>query len=222
MPKLIVALDCEIDRLKDIVKKVYKKTNFFKIGPILFVKYGVELIKFLKDYNSSIFLDLKLHDIPNTVEKTIKTINEMGVYSVSLHISGGFKMLEAAVSSKGKLKLWGVSILTSIDMLEYAKLGYRYSLNHQVLHFARIAKKVGLDGIISSPNELYYLKKNIDDLSFITPSIRLGEIDNDDQKRFVTPKKAVELGSDYLIVGRPITSSKDPLGVVERIIEEMR
>ncbi|MEF3279403.1 MAG: orotidine-5'-phosphate decarboxylase [Elusimicrobiota bacterium] len=223
MAKLIIALDCEINRAKEIVKEVYKKNNFFKVGPVLFVNHGLEIIEFLKKYDSKIFLDLKLHDIPNTVEKAVENISRLGVYSLSVHACGGKEMLKACVGAAGKkLKIWGVTILTSIDVFEYSSLGFRYSLEHQVAHFARLLKSAGVDGIISSPREMYYLKKIINDIDFITPSIRLSTTkDIDDQKRFMTPKKAVEWGSDYLVVGRPITQSKNPLEVVDKIIEEI-
>jgi orotidine-5'-phosphate decarboxylase len=216
--EIIVALDCDIDRAKFVVEKIGNEVDIFKVGPVIFLRYWKDIIDFLNKKNKKIFLDLKFFDIPNTVKKTIENLSKLNIYSLSLHISGGPSMLNAAKEVAGDIKLWGVTILTSIDKLEYAKLGYRYSLEHQVLHYARIAKECLLDAIVSSPRELPYLKKRISGLKFVTPSIRLEET-NDDQKRFVTPYEAKKLGSDYIVVGRPIIESKDPLSVVKKIKE---
>ncbi len=221
MAELIVALDCEIEKAKEIVKRVSPFVNFFKVGPVLFVKNGKEILDFLSENNKKIFLDLKFHDIPNTVKKAIENLSSFNVYSVSVHISGGPNMLKAAREAVGNIKIWGVSILTSIDNHEYAKIGYRYSLQHQVLHFARMAKECGVDGVVSSPQELYYLKKKIDGIKFITPSIRLEKDEDSDQKRFLTPKQAVMLGSDYLVIGRPVISSEKPEVMIQKIFKEM-
>jgi orotidine-5'-phosphate decarboxylase len=220
--KIIVALDCDIERAKFIIEKIHKDVDIFKVGPVMFVRYPKEILDILAQKELKVFLDLKLFDIPNTVKKTIENIRNLNVnvYSISLHIAGGFSMLESAKSVSGDIKLWGVSILTSIDEIEYAKLGYRYSLQHQVLHYARIAKKCNLDAIITSPRELRYLSKMISGIKFVTPSIRLDKSD-DDQKRYLTPLEAKKLGSDYIVIGRPVTESTDPCGVIKRIKEMM-
>lgn len=222
MTELIVALDCDIKKAKDIINKTESKVNFFKIGPVMFVKYGKEILDYLSSKNKKIFLDLKLHDIPNTVKKTVENITDLNVYSVSVHISGGTDMIKAAVEGgKDKIKIWGVSILTSIDHIQYSNIGFRYSLEHQVVHFSKLAKDSGAHGIVASPKELYYLKKKIKGLEFITPSIRLDNVAKDDQKRFVTPKEAFLLGADYIVVGRPITDSEDPGLVADKIISDL-
>jgi len=216
--KIILALDCDIEKAKFIVEKTKNDVDIFKIGPVMFVKYGKEIIDFLNKNNLKIFLDLKLFDIPNTVKKTVENLSKFNIYSLSLHIAGGFSMLKAAREAANNIKLWGVTILTSIDKLEYAKLAYRYSLEHQVLHYARLAKKCMLDGIVSSPREVSYLKGRVSGLRFITPSIRLEKRD-DDQKRCVTPLEAKKLGSDYIVIGRPVTESREPDNVVRKIKE---
>lgn len=222
MTEVIIALDCEIERAKEIIKKTEDKINFYKIGPVMFVKYGKDILDYISSRDKKIFLDLKLHDIPNTVAKTVENVVDFNVYSVSVHVSGGSDMIKAAVDAgKDKVKIWGISILTSIDHIQYSKIGFRYSLEHQVVHFSKIAKGAGADGIVASPKELYYLKKKINGIKFITPSIRPDAESVDDQKRFVTPALASKLGADYIVVGRPVTQSENPSEIVKNIIKDM-
>lgn len=223
MAELIVALDCEKDKAKWLVDLLSKKVRIFKIGPVLFIKEGPKIIEWMNSKGVSVFLDLKLHDIPNTVRSAIKGLKDLNIYSLTVHISGGPTMLKAAVEgSEGKIKIWGVSILTSIDKYEYSKISFRYSLEKQVLHFSKIAKDIGIDGIVVSPRELTYISNFIKGINFITPSIRFDTIENDDQKRYMSPKDAVRYGANYIVVGRPIIESKDPYEVVERIYKEMK
>ncbi|MGC9070890.1 MAG: orotidine-5'-phosphate decarboxylase [Elusimicrobiales bacterium] len=219
---IIVALDCDYEKAKRIVEILSDRVRIFKIGSVLFVK-NYRIIEFVISRNCSVFLDLKLFDIPNTVRNTVKNLIDMNIYSLSVHIAGGPSMLRAAKeSAEDKIKIWGVSILTSIDAHEYSRIGFRYSLEHQVLHFARIAEEVGIDGVISSPRELYYLKRFIKKLKFITPSIRLEkDVFYDDQRRFMTPCEAVKAGADYIVVGRPVIDSPDPRKAIETIIEDI-
>lgn len=221
--ELIVALDLELEDCEKIIKTLKNKVKYYKIGPVLFIKYGLKAIELVKKYYGEVFLDLKLHDIPNTVQQAIENANKLDIYSISVHLSGGPKMLKAAIKAAKKLKIWGVTILTSIDLIEYHQIGFRYSLQKQVQHLAKIGKENGIDGIIASPQELYYLRKTLgDDLKIITPSIRLEEkYENDDQKRFLTPAKVRELGADFIVVGRPIIQAKDPLKVAEIILNEI-
>lgn len=221
--EIIVALDCEIDKAKNIVDILKDRISIFKIGPVLFTRYGFSFIEWINLKGCRVFLDMKLHDIPNTVKNTVKNLKNTGIYSLSVHISGGISMLEAAKEgSDGKIKIWGVSILTSIDHFEYSKIGFRYSLEHQVLHFAKIAQSCAIDGIVCSPRELGYVKKYINGLKFITPSIRLKSESNfGDQKRFMTPSQACKAGADYIVIGRPVTESNNPLSVIDDIKGEI-
>lgn len=222
--ELIVALDLELDACQSLVKQLKGLVKFYKIGPVLFMKEGQKAIEMVKKYDGEVFLDLKLHDIPNTVEQAIENANKLGIYSISVHLSGGPKMLKAAIKAARKLKIWGVTILTSLDLIEYHKIGFRYSLQKQVKHLATIGQETGVDGIIASPQELYYLRKTLgEELKIITPSIRLEEkYENDDQQRFLTPKKAKELGADFIVVGRPIIQAKDPVKATEFILNEIK
>ncbi|NLH40019.1 MAG: orotidine-5'-phosphate decarboxylase [Elusimicrobia bacterium] len=221
MAELIIALDCDIKRAEEVVECVGGRVNFFKVGPVMFIRYGRSIIDFLVSKNLKVFLDLKLHDIPNTVSTAIKNAADMGVYSISVHTLGGSEMLEKAVAvARGSIKLWGITVLTSMMDEDLIKIGIKKSVNEEVLNLAKLAKCCGVDGIVSSARDLDYIKKDISGLKFITPSIRLMD-SGDDQKRFTSPSFAVEHGSDYLVVGRPVIESNEPLKAVEKILEEM-
>lgn len=221
MAELIIALDCDIKRAEEVVECVGRRVNFFKVGPVMFIRYGRSIIDFLVSKNLKVFLDLKLHDIPNTVSTAIKNAADMGVYSISVHTLGGSEMLEKAVAAaRGSIKLWGITVLTSMMDEDLIKIGIKKSVNEEVLNLAKLAECCGVDGIVSSARDLDYIKKDISGLKFITPSIRLMD-SGDDQKRFTSPCFAVEHGSDYLVVGRPVIESNEPLKVVEKILEEM-
>lgn len=221
MAELIIALDCDIKRAEEIVECVGERVNFFKVGPVMFIRYGRSIIDFLLSKNLKVFLDLKLHDIPNTVSNAVKNAADMGVYSISIHTLGGSEMLEKAVAAaRGSIRLWGITVLTSMMDEDLIRIGIKKSVNEEVLNLAKIAECCGLDGIVSSARDLDYIRKEISGLKFITPSIRLLD-SGDDQKRFTSPRFAIEHGSDYLVVGRPVIESNEPLKTVEKILEEM-
>ena len=221
MAELIIALDCDIKRAEEIVECVGERVNFFKVGPVMFIRYGRSIIDFLLSKSLKVFLDLKLHDIPNTVSNAVKNAADMGVYSISIHTLGGSEMLEKAVAAaRGSIRLWGITVLTSMMDEDLIRIGIKKSVNEEVLNLAKLAKCCGVDGIVSSARDLDYIKKDISGLKFITPSIRLMD-SGDDQKRFTSPRFAIEHGSDYLIVGRPVIESNEPLKTVEKILEEM-
>ncbi len=223
--ELITALDLELDEAQELVKTLSKDVKYYKIGPVLFMRHGLKAIEMVKKYGGEVFLDLKLHDIPNTVKEAIENANKLGIYSISMHILGGPTMLKAGINAAKKLKIWGVTILTSIDLIEFHRIGFRYSLEKQVQHLAKLANETELDGVIASPRELYYLRNTLGEkIKIITPSIRMGSTQKDpfdDQKRFLTPKEAKEKGADFIVVGRPITQAKDPLKAAREILKEI-
>ncbi|NLI09347.1 MAG: orotidine-5'-phosphate decarboxylase [Elusimicrobia bacterium] len=223
--ELITALDLELDKAEEIVKKLSKDVKYYKIGPVLFMRHGVKAIDMVKKHGGEVFLDLKLHDIPNTVKEAIENANKLGIYSISMHILGGPTMIKAGINAAKKLKIWGVTILTSIDLIEFHRIGFRYSLEKQVQHLAKLANETQVDGVIASPRELYYLRQTLGEkIRIITPSIRMeasGKDPWDDQKRFLTPKEAKERGADFIVVGRPITQSKNPLKAAQEILKEI-
>ena len=193
-----------------------------KVGKELFTAAGPSIVKNLNDRGFDIFLDLKFHDIPNTVAKAIGTAADLGVWMANVHASGGSRMMSAAkraLDSKGsEMLLIGVTVLTSMDASDLEEVGVRRNPSAQVLHLAELAKNSGLDGVVCSAQEAKLLKESLGPaFKLVTPGIRLANSAADDQRRILTPADAVALGSDYLVIGRPITQSTDPLATLSEI-----
>ena len=203
--KIFIALDTnKISKAKKIIKET--QTNTIKIG----YKFGLEFINskngrpfISKNKNKVTFLDLKLHDIPNTCASAVKAIKDLKVNYLTIHISSGLEALKAAKRVSGKIKLVGVSTLTSIDNYSLKQIGYDKKLKKLVVHQAQLANKAKLDAIVCSAQEVKYVKK-VFKKEIITPGIRFNSNKND-QKRIMTPKEAFKNGSDWLVIGRPIT-----------------
>ena len=193
-----------------------------KVGKELFTAAGPSIVKNLSDRGFDIFLDLKFHDIPNTVAKAIVAAADLGVWMANVHASGGSRMMSAAkkaLDSKGsEMLLIGVTVLTSMDASDLEEVGVRRNPSAQVLHLAELAKNSGLDGVVCSAQEAKLLKESLGPaFKLVTPGIRLANSAADDQRRILTPADAVALGSDYLVIGRPITQSTDPLATLSEI-----
>ena len=193
-----------------------------KVGKELFTAAGPSIVKNLSDRGFDIFLDLKFHDIPNTVAKAIGAAADLGVWMANVHASGGSRMMSAAkkaLDSKGsEMLLIGVTVLTSMDASDLEEVGVRRNPSAQVLHLAGLAKNSGLDGVVCSAQEAKLLKESLGPaFKLVTPGIRLANSAADDQRRILTPADAVALGSDYLVIGRPITQSTDPLATLSEI-----
>ncbi len=218
--KIIVALDSNnFSEIENLVKSLKKDVFAFKIGYQFFFNFG--LIGYKKIYSicPKIFLDLKLHDIPNTVKNGLEALNKIKPILTTIHISGGDEMMKSSVRDKKFTKILGVSILTSIDSKQTKKFYNQKNVSFLVKKFAKLAKKNGLDGVICSPKEIKVIRK-VTGKNFIivTPGIRLkNKIKSDDQKRVETPEKAIEMGANYLVIGRPITKSKNPLKTLKEI-----
>lgn len=218
--KIIVALDSEhLNKTIRLVEILKNDVYAFKIGYQFFFNFGIDGYKKIFSICPRIFLDLKLHDIPNTVEKGIEALVKMKPLLTTIHISGGDKMMKVSKSIKKNTKILGVSILTSLDSRQTKKYYNQKNISILVKKFANYAKNNNIDGIVCSPNEIAYIRKEVGkNFIIVTPGIRLGnKIKSDDQKRVQTPKKAIFLGADYLVIGRPITKSKNPLKVLEDI-----
>ena len=218
--KIIVALDSKhLNKTINLAKTLKNDVYAFKIGYQFFFNFGLEGYKKIYSICPNIFLDLKLHDIPNTVEKGIEALVKMKPLLTTIHISGGDKMMKASKSIKKNTKILGVSILTSLDSRQTKKYYNQKNISILVKKFANYAKNNNIDGIVCSPNEIAYIRKEVGkNFIIVTPGIRLGnKIKSDDQKRVQTPKKAIFLGADYLVIGRPITKSKNPLKVLKDI-----
>ena len=206
--KIIVAIDeTDIVSLKNIIDSLDNEKCIIKIGSVAFNSIGHEAISFVSDKGFGIFLDLKLHDIPNTVKKSIKGLTSLPINMLTIHTSGGKDMMMAAMEavSGTEIKVFGVTVLTSLSNDDTNEIFQRTS-SEQVNAMLDLAEEAGIDGVVCSPHELALVSKR--NLLSITPGIRLQE-SNDDQKRVMTPREAADLGADYLVIGRPITASKD-------------
>ncbi len=232
--KLIVALDvADAKEAERWVEKLSPKVRIFKVGSILFTKEGPRVVEMIHKRKGEVFLDLKFHDIPNTVAEACRVATQLGVFMVNLHIVGGEKMLRETVSvvseesSKRKLRkplLLGVTLLTHLDKEALNDLGWNLSgeLEAEVVHLAKIAQSSGLDGVVCSPQEVQPVREACGSrFVIVTPGIRpVGSLLHD-QKRVSSPKEAVAAGAHYIVVGRPILESNDPLQMVDTILEEI-
>ena len=206
---IIVAIDeTNLERALGLVDNLDPKKCMLKIGSVTFNSIGKEIIFYVADKGFDIFLDLKLHDIPNTVKKSIQGLASLPIKMLTIHISGGKDMMMAAMEavSETQIKVFGVTALTSLSDDEINEIFQRTS-SEQVNAMLDLAESVGIDGIVCSPHELKLVKKRTKLLS-ITPGIRLQD-SNDDQKRVMTPKEAINLGADFLVIGRPITEAEN-------------
>tara|TARA_Y100001980_G_C14466450_1_gene247414 strand:+ start:202 stop:891 length:690 start_codon:yes stop_codon:yes gene_type:complete len=218
--KIIVALDNKnITKTIKLVKVLKKDVFAFKIGYQFFYNFGLEGYKKVYSICPKIFLDLKLHDIPNTVENGLEALFKMKPLFTTIHISGGDDMMLASGSNKKNTKILGVSILTSLDSDQTKKYYNQKNVSALVKKFAKAAKKNKLDGVVCSPQEIKYIRKEVGkNFIIVTPGIRISnKLESDDQKRVESPDKAVNLGANYLVIGRPITKAKDPLKTLKEI-----
>ena len=220
LKKIIIALDSDnFNETLKIVKNLKKEAFAFKIGYEFFLNFGLSGYKAIKEENANIFLDLKLHDIPNTVANGIKAIAKLNPYFTTIHLSGGDEMQKISSSFKINTKILGVSILTSLDSKQ-AKKYYNNNVEEIVSNFAKNALINKLDGIVCSPQEIATVKKITQNkLIIVTPGIRPinYEDSKDDQKRVMSPKEAINAGANYLVMGRPITKSTNPLKSLQSI-----
>ena len=218
---IIVAIDeNNFKKASELINKLDPKKCMVKIGSVAFNSIGHEIIYYAADHGFKIFLDLKLHDIPNTVKKSIQGLASLPIKMLTIHTSGGKEMMLAAMeaTSDTQIKVFGVTALTSLSDDEIDEIFQRTS-SEQVNAMLDLAESAGIDGIVCSPHELKLVKKRGTLLS-ITPGIRLQD-SNDDQKRVMTPKEAINLGADYLVIGRPITQSDDILETLEGIYNKI-
>ena len=218
--KVIVALDNNnLKKTLKLVKILKKEVYAFKIGYQFFFNFGLQGYKKIYSICPKIFLDLKLHDIPNTVGKGLEALLKLKPVFTTIHISGGDQMMQSTKKNKKITKILGVSILTSINSEQSKKYYNKLNIAQLVKKFAKAAKQNKIDGIVCSPKEIKYIRKEVgENFIIVTPGIRINNlIKNDDQERVETPKKAIEMGANFLVIGRPITESKDPLKVLKEI-----
>jgi orotidine-5'-phosphate decarboxylase len=209
MKKIILALDVyDLQKAENLVKETSSYIDVYKVGPILFLKVGKEIIKIIKDNGKEVFLDLKFHDIPATVKRSVELARELGVFSLTVHSIGGEEMLKVAASVENRPKIWAVTVLTS-----------QITIPEEVLRRAKLTKTCGIDGVISSPLEISLIKKECGkEFNVVTPGIRLAKT-NDDQERVATPETAIKEGADFIVIGRPILEAENSIEVVKNIYE---
>ncbi|CAM2887226.1 orotidine-5'-phosphate decarboxylase [Vibrio rarus] len=222
--KVIVALDYDNKtQALNFVDRIDPASCRLKVGKEMFTLFGPEFVKQLHQKGFSVFLDLKFHDIPNTCSKAVRAAAEMGVWMVNVHASGGERMMTASREilepyGKDRPLLIGVTVLTSMEQADLAGIGLNVEPKEQVLRLANLTKNSGLDGVVCSAQEAHFLKSDLGKaFKLITPGIRPAGADVGDQKRIMTPVDAIQAGSDYLVIGRPITQASNPAQVLEQI-----
>lgn len=221
---IVVALDFDNKQdAFDLVDRLDPELCRLKIGKEMFTHFGPEFVKEIHSKGFDVFLDLKFHDIPNTVAKAVKAAADLGVWMVNVHASGGTKMMKAAreilepYGDKAPL-LIAVTVLTSMSEEDLIDLGVTKSPADQVKFLAGLAHKAGMDGVVCSAQEASMLKQEYgQDFQLVTPGIRTADASTDDQKRIMTPEKAVDAGSDFLVIGRAITKSDNPIQTMKDI-----
>lgn len=220
MAVLCVALDVDKDKAQELIKVLRPYPVAFKVGPKLFLEAGSSIVRLVKESGREVFLDLKLHDIPNTVKLAVEEADSLGVDYLTLHALGGRKMLEWASLSSKRLKLLGVTLLTSHgeEYLRFLRSNFP-TLKDMVLYLADIAKESGLYGVVCSGEEVAQVKERTG-LFTVVPGIRVSQ-SRGDQVRVLTPEEAVRRGADMIVMGRDIYGSEDPAGVVEEVLERI-
>jgi orotidine-5'-phosphate decarboxylase len=231
--KLIVALDVDsADRALDLFETLRDVVGMFKIGSQLFTASGPDVVRRIVARGRRVFLDLKFHDIPNTVAAAGTEATRLGVSIFNVHASGGAEMMKRAAAAVDEVaireglarpKLIAVTLLTSLDENSLVQIGIHNDPQSLVRSWAQIAADCGLDGVVASPREIDVIRQAVNkrDFLIVTPGIRSGNAD-DDQRRVLTAAEAIRAGADYLVVGRPILNAKDPAAAAREIVEEIQ
>ncbi len=227
-PKIIIPLDyADVNEALKLVSKLDPGLCRVKIGKELFTRSGPAIVEQLIKSGFDVFLDLKFHDIPTTVAKACSVAADMGVWMVNIHASGGTRMMSEARAAIDKNShhplLIAVTVLTSMDENDLKQVGIMQTVAEQVIMLAKLARTCGLDGVVCSAHEVQAIKNDIgSDFKLVTPGIRPGGSDKNDQSRVMTPAEAIKAGSHYLVIGRPITQAPDPLAALMAINEEIK
>jgi orotidine-5'-phosphate decarboxylase len=231
--KLIFALDAaNMEEALSWIELLSGHVGMFKVGKELFTAVGPEIIESIKQKGQKVFLDLKFHDIPNTVARAAEAAVKADVDMFNVHAMGGSKMIQETVASawacadklgKARPIILAVTVLTSLNNADIAEIGFEKNTNDLVLHLAKLAQRAGASGVVSSAQDIAVLRTNLNDkFVIVTPGIRgTGEANKDDQKRTLSAHEAIKAGADYIVVGRPIRQAKDPLEACLRINQEI-
>lgn len=226
-PRIVVAMDFDnAEACIAMAKRLSPQDCRLKVGKELFTACGPRVIEQLMSLGFEIFLDLKFHDIPNTTAKAVKAAAELGVWMVNVHASGGERMMlaarEALEQRSRRPLLIAVTVLTSMEQPDLAGVGIQHSLEEQVETLAALSQRCGLDGVVCSAMEAPLMRSRFGaDFCLVTPGIRLSTSPADDQRRTLTPAAAIQGGSSYLVIGRPITQSPDPVATCQAIIQTL-
>lgn len=222
--RVIVALDFDdLSLANHFIDQVSPEVCRLKVGKEMFTCFGPDFVSGLVNKGFDVFLDLKFHDIPNTVAKACKAAADLGVWMLNVHAAGGPEMMAAArnaidVFGSAKPRLISVTMLTSMDETQANAIGIECGVEKQVLRLAKLTRDTGLDGVVCSAQEARMLKSTLGaEFCLVTPGIRPAGSAPDDQSRVMTPKQAIDAGSDYLVIGRPVTQSSDPVKTLEEI-----
>jgi orotidine-5'-phosphate decarboxylase len=222
--KIIVALDVpRKEAALDLVRQLAGQISFFKIGLQLYTAEGPEIVRAVLGIGAKVVLDLKLHDIPNTVARAVESAAGLGVQMLTIHLSGGGAMIHAAISAcSGDLLLLGVTLLTSANEQTLREIGIPDKIDDHVLRLAKLGVSAGIGGLVASPREATMLRAEFgNEIKIVTPGVRPTWAEAVDQNRVMTPRKALEAGADYLVIGRPIMAHPNPLEAVAKILGEI-
>lgn len=229
---IIAALDVPTaEQALTLAEQIAPAVGAFKIGSELFTSAGPDIVKKVRATGASVFLDLKFHDIPNTVAKAVTAAIQLDVQMLTVHASGGFEMLRAAEKAAEDVAwklgrtpplVLGVTVLTSLDTAALREIGLDVNVEYQVRRLAMVAMKAGLRGLVCSPQEITALRKILPpQIQLVTPGIRTGAEKADDQKRTLTPREAMTAGANWLVIGRPIYAAENPRAAAEKILESL-
>jgi orotidine-5'-phosphate decarboxylase len=231
--RLIVALDLDdLEQATELVRSLAHEVGMFKIGKQLFTHAGPQAVRLIQDLGGEIFLDLKFHDIPNTVAKAAIEATRLGVKMFNVHASGSLEMMRLTVkevervSRQQKLRrpiMLAVTVLTSLGQEDLQRLGVEHKIADQVVRLALLTKEAGMDGVVASPHEVADIRAACGRrFVIVTPGIRPADSHRNDQQRVMTPAEAVRSGVDYIVVGRPILEAQDPVAAARAIVTEMK
>src|SRR3989441_6259588 len=222
--KIIVALDVATKKeALVLVDQLNGQISFFKIGLQLYTAEGPEIVRAVLSTGAKVWLDLKLHDIPNTVARAVESATKLGVRMLTIHLSGGSEMIRAATAARANnISILGVTVLTSATEQTLREIGIADKVDDQVLRLAQLGVDAEIDGVVASPHEIKTLRHEFrDEIKIVVPGIRPTRFEASDQKRVMTPRQALDAGADYLVIGRPITTHPRPREAVTRILDEL-
>jgi len=222
--KIIVALDVATKKeAAALVEELREQISFFKIGLQLYTSEGPEIVCAVLSTGAKVWLDLKLHDIPNTVARAVESAGNLGVQMLTIHLSGGSEMIRAATAARANnISILGVTVLTSANEQTLRQVGISDGMDNQVLRLAKLGVECGIDGLVASPHELKMLRDELcSKIAIVTPGVRPSWAEPGDQKRVMTPCQALDAGADYLVIGRPIIADTNPRQALTKILDEL-